>query len=665
MSKFFGSSKKTTSSTTVDPRIMGQVYSNIDQANQIASKPFEAYTGDRFAGFTQDTQDAFARTRDAAGAVNPYTSEAAAMARNVGGFNPVSAGPNVRAQNIFGRAPALNANAVNAQGIAPIGSVSANSIAGLTPTLSAAEISAPTIAGAGNIGAERVGAVSARPVDSIGASMLNQSYDPRFMTAANATDVSLDPYMNPYVNDVINAGLSDLDRAADQQQTNLAAAATGARAFGGSRDAIQRGIAQGEAQRERARFLAESRMAAVNQAMQARELDVTRRQDAARANMEAGMRADELGFNAAQSNQRALLEAAQANQRTGTELSSLDARLASDAMSQNARNALDAAMSNQRSSQEVNIGNARNQLEAALSNQRTGLDAGSQNLRAYLDSLTADQRSSLEAQLSNQNVQRDVALGNARNALDADLANQRSFLDAGSQNLRATMDSLTADQRANLEARLANQRAGLDASMANQRAELDASRNQLDASRVLADLGQLDISNAYNSANALNSIGQQQQALNQQGLDFNYDEFLRRLEYDPQMLALRTSVLSGMPYNVTQTGKTTSTPSVAQMIGQAASLYAMSDKRLKKSLSPITGALPKLRKIHGSEWDWKDGSGPDAGVIAQDVEKAMPEAVSKRGDGMRMVNMPAMVGLLTESVKELDQKVSKKRRRKK
>jgi hypothetical protein len=50
-------------------------------------------------------------------------------------------------------------------------------------------------------------------------------------------------------------------------------------------------------------------------------------------------------------------------------------------------------------------------------------------------------------------------------------------------------------------------------------------------------------------------------------------------------------------------------------------------------------------------------------VSAQDVERVMPEAVSRRRDGMRQVGVPQVIGLLTEAVKELDKKVSKKGKR--
>jgi hypothetical protein len=50
------------------------------------------------------------------------------------------------------------------------------------------------------------------------------------------------------------------------------------------------------------------------------------------------------------------------------------------------------------------------------------------------------------------------------------------------------------------------------------------------------------------------------------------------------------------------------------------------------------------------------------GMSAQSVERAMPEAVSRReSDNMRQYDLPQVVGLLTEAVKELDRKVSKRK----
>jgi hypothetical protein len=71
----------------------------------------------------------------------------------------------------------------------------------------------------------------------------------------------------------------------------------------------------------------------------------------------------------------------------------------------------------------------------------------------------------------------------------------------------------------------------------------------------------------------------------------------------------------------------------------ALSSYAMyaalsSDVRLKKNLIKI-GDHPV--GVPRYSWDWKDGSGSDRGVLAQDLQKVRPDAVVEGPDGMLMV----------------------------
>ena len=65
--------------------------------------------------------------------------------------------------------------------------------------------------------------------------------------------------------------------------------------------------------------------------------------------------------------------------------------------------------------------------------------------------------------------------------------------------------------------------------------------------------------------------------------------------------------------------------------------------------------------IRGTEYDWKEGnknySGHDIGVIAQDVEKVLPEAVSTKPDGTKGVHYNKLIPLLIEAVKDLSQQV--------
>ncbi len=84
-------------------------------------------------------------------------------------------------------------------------------------------------------------------------------------------------------------------------------------------------------------------------------------------------------------------------------------------------------------------------------------------------------------------------------------------------------------------------------------------------------------------------------------------------------------------------------------------IYDISDERLKENIIAITGALPKLEQINGVYYNMKDkaqGVPREVGVIAQDVEKVLPEAVSEGADGYKRVDYTKLVPLLIEAVKE-------------
>lgn len=92
--------------------------------------------------------------------------------------------------------------------------------------------------------------------------------------------------------------------------------------------------------------------------------------------------------------------------------------------------------------------------------------------------------------------------------------------------------------------------------------------------------------------------------------------------------------------------------------------YYTSDIRLKDNLQIIEGSLDKIGKINGYEFDWNEKApgwarerGHDVGVIAQEVEKVLPEVVQKRKSGYLGVDYKRIIPLLIESVKELKQEI--------
>ena len=82
-----------------------------------------------------------------------------------------------------------------------------------------------------------------------------------------------------------------------------------------------------------------------------------------------------------------------------------------------------------------------------------------------------------------------------------------------------------------------------------------------------------------------------------------------------------------------------------------------SDLRLKTNIKNITHSLGKIIQLNGVYFDWIDkerGTGNQVGVIAQEVEKVLPQLVNVDQNGYKYVNYPALIAPLIESVKELN-----------
>lgn len=86
---------------------------------------------------------------------------------------------------------------------------------------------------------------------------------------------------------------------------------------------------------------------------------------------------------------------------------------------------------------------------------------------------------------------------------------------------------------------------------------------------------------------------------------------------------------------------------------------AYSDETLKENIETISDALGKVKSLRGVEFDRKDieGKPHQIGVIAQEIEKVIPEVVKTDDDGLKSVAYGNLVGLLIEAVKELSAEV--------
>lgn len=122
----------------------------------------------------------------------------------------------------------------------------------------------------------------------------------------------------------------------------------------------------------------------------------------------------------------------------------------------------------------------------------------------------------------------------------------------------------------------------------------------------------------------------------------------------------------------------------------ATGYWQSSDSKLKENITPIDSALGKIHKMAGVSFTWKqesnvDKGGPDPkfkdgaekkpsdeqqakdnkrfpegrhyGVIAQEIEKVLPEVVKEDADGIKAVNYSEIIPVLIEAIKEQQKQI--------
>ncbi len=90
-----------------------------------------------------------------------------------------------------------------------------------------------------------------------------------------------------------------------------------------------------------------------------------------------------------------------------------------------------------------------------------------------------------------------------------------------------------------------------------------------------------------------------------------------------------------------------------------------SDRRHKKDITTITGAVDTIKKLIGRSFTWKEADVKGFGVIAQEIESVLPEVISTQtiiegednDDPYKMMNYGALSGHFIEAIKELAAKI--------
>jgi hypothetical protein len=92
----------------------------------------------------------------------------------------------------------------------------------------------------------------------------------------------------------------------------------------------------------------------------------------------------------------------------------------------------------------------------------------------------------------------------------------------------------------------------------------------------------------------------------------------------------------------------------------ASALTQSSDARLKKDIDPINLGLEAILQLEGKTYKWNDASRSQQthiGLIAQEVEKVIPELVTEDENGFKAIAYAKLTTILIEAIKEQQSRI--------
>jgi len=171
----------------------------------------------------------------------------------------------------------------------PLQQYQGQTVAGVAPQM---QQSWNTAASGANAGADQYNASQAGYLGVMG-------QQPQQITPGQLSSTNLQPYMNPYTQNVINQTLPIMQQNLGLQQNQQQNAANAANAFGGSRQAVQQGVTQAQGAMGMAQMAAQLNQANFGQAQGAAQQDIQTSMAAQQANQAAQQNQANLNLQAA------------------------------------------------------------------------------------------------------------------------------------------------------------------------------------------------------------------------------------------------------------------------------------------------------------------------------------------------------------------------------
>ena len=387
-----------------------------------------------------------------------------------------------------------------------------------------------------------------------------------FQAGTIADPATLESYMNPYQQLVTDIEKREAQRQSDIQGANISQQAASSGGLGGYREAIM----QSERERNLGQQLADIQtrggQAAFDQAQQAFEADRAARLQEAQYGLTAAGQLDQAQQQREALSQSAYQAGEQARQRAAE-------------MGMTAQQQADAARQAQEQFRQSAFGQTADVAAQREQFQQQAFQASEQaRQRAAEMGMTAQQQEDAARQ-AQERFQQDQFSQNEQMRLAQQQENRAVFQAQESARQEAARLGLSAQEiqeRVNQAENEARMRARAEnAQLAETRARLgfagmEADRatrgQQLDASRLLGQLGTDEQRMAYERLRNLQAAGEIRRGSQQRGLDLGYQDFLRQQAFPREQLAFFSQMLQGLPVTPGTSTATFGGPSDAQQL---------------------------------------------------------------------------------------------------
>lgn len=85
---------------------------------------------------------------------------------------------------------------------------------------------------------------------------------------------------------------------------------------------------------------------------------------------------------------------------------------------------------------------------------------------------------------------------------------------------------------------------------------------------------------------------------------------------------------------------------------------SLSDESEKENIKKIKNADKVVQKLTGVTFNWKKNGSKDIGLIAQEVEKILPEVIEVNAEGKKTISYGNIVALLIEAIKQQNLRIA-------